>query len=146
MKDHQTIARIGLVLGALIAIFTAIAHMSCIYFGPACFEAQMAPSEIVQSAIDGTWVAPVGTLLVSSIFLLCAAYALSAAKLLKTLPFLRLGMYVISLGCIFRGVATLPLSFAFPEMVSAFSIISGLVWLLSGFLFLFGYRYSGRVT
>ena len=146
MKDHQAIARVGLVLGALIAIFTAIAHMSCIYFGPACFEAQMAPPEIVQSAIDGTWVAPVGTLLVSSIFLLCAAYALSAAKLLKTLPFLRLGMYVISLGCIFRGVATLPLSFAFPEMVSAFSIISGLVWLLSGFLFLFGYRYSGRVT
>lgn len=146
MKGNQVIAKLGLILVALIAIFTAIAHMSCIYLGPACFEAQMAPPEIVQSAIDGTWIAPVGTLLVSSIFLLCAAYGLSAARLLKTLPFLKLGMYVISLGCIFRGVATLPLSFVFPEMVSAFSIIAGLVWLITGLLFFFGYRYSGSAT
>jgi hypothetical protein len=146
MKDNQAIAKIGLILGALIAIFTAIAHMSCIYLGPACFEAQMAPPELVQSAVDGTWLAPVGTLLVSSIFLLCAAYALSAARLLKTLPFLKLGMYVISLGCILRGVATLPVSLVLPEMVSTFSIIAGLVWLLTGLLFFFGYRYSSNVT
>ena len=142
MKHHQSIAKLGLVSGALIAIFTAMAHMSCLYFGPACFEAQMAPPEIVQSAVDGTWVAPVGTLLISSVFLLCAAYALSAAKFLRQLPLLKLGMYVISLVCILRGVATLPLSFIFPEMVSAFSIVAGLVWLLSGLLFYFGFRYS----
>lgn len=146
MKSSQAIAKIGLILGALIVIFTAIAHMSCIYLGPTCFEAQMAPPEIVQSAIDGTWIAPVGTLLVSSIFLLCAAYALSAASLIRTLPFLKLSMYVISIGFIFRGLATLPLSIVFPEVVSTFSIIAGLVWLLTGLLFFFGYRYSGRTT
>lgn len=146
MKSSQATAKFGLMLGALIVIFTAIAHMSCIYLGPACFEAQMAPPEIVQSAIDGTWFAPVGTLLVSSVFLLCAAYALSAASLIRTLPFLKLGMYVISIGFIFRGLATLPLSIVFPEVVSTFSIIAGLVWLLTGLLFFFGYRYTGRAT
>ncbi|MBB6521775.1 hypothetical protein [Pseudoteredinibacter isoporae] len=142
MKNKLNIGVTSLILGALISIFTAMAHISCIYFGPACYKAQMAPPEIVQSAIDGTWLAPIGTLLVSFIFLLCAGYALSAAKLLKKLPFLKLAIYVISFICIIRGVATLPLSIAFPDMVSAFSIAAGVIWLLTGLLFFFGYRHS----
>ena len=63
--------RVGIValsLAASIALFTVIAHMSCIFLGPACYQAQMAPPIIVQSAIDGTLIAPIGTTFISLLF------------------------------------------------------------------------------
>ena len=59
---------ISLVCAAVIAISTALAHLSCLYFGPECYAIQMAPPVIVESAKAGTLLAPLGNLLVSSIF------------------------------------------------------------------------------
>jgi len=131
---------IALVLAATIAILTALAHLSCIVLGPACYKAQMAPPEIVQSAVDGTLLAPVGTSVIAMIFVLCGLYALSAAGLIRRLPLLKLGVYSIAGLCVVRGIATLPLSFMFPEMVSTFSIVAGAVWFITGLLFFFGAR------
>lgn len=39
-----------LFLAAIIAFGTALAHFSCIFFGPECYSAQMAPKFIVESA------------------------------------------------------------------------------------------------
>lgn len=136
-------AKVGvsaLILGAGIAVVTAVAHTSCMFFGPSCYQAQMAPKEIVQSAIDGTWIAPIGTIFISALFMLCAAYALSAAGIIKRLPLQGLGIYCIAALCVTRGAATLPLSFMFPDMVSNFSLLSGAVWFMTGLLFFFGYR------
>ena len=101
----------------------------------------MAPPELVLSATNGTLLAPLATVVVAALFILCACYGLSAANILQRLPLLSLGIYSIAAVCLVRGVATLPLSFLFPDMVSVFSIFAGMLWLLVGLLFLFGYRY-----
>ena len=135
-----------LVLTAGIAILTAFSHMSCIVIGESCYRAQLAPEPIIQSAMNGTMLAPVGTIFISILFILCAAYALSAAKLIVQLPLLKAGIYTISTLCLFRGIATIPLSLIFPDMVSNFSIFAGVVWFIAGLLFLFGFRFTNAVV
>lgn len=56
-----------LVVAALVAFFTALAHLSCIYFGPQCFSVQMAPPIIVESARRGTLLAPIATVVVATV-------------------------------------------------------------------------------
>ena len=124
-----------------IAILTAIAHISCVFIGENCYRSQLAPEVIIQSAVNGTLLAPVGTIFISFLFLLCAIYALSAANLIIKLPLLKTAMYSISILCIFRGLATIPLSLTYQEMVSGFSIIEGATWFVSGVLFFLGFRF-----
>ena len=93
----------ALLLVAAIALVTAVAHLSCIALGESCYRGQLAPEVIVNSAIQGTWLAPVGTILVSALFVMCSVYAVSAAKIIRPVPFLRLGIFVIAGMCILRG-------------------------------------------
>ncbi|EWH08387.1 hypothetical protein DS2_17637 [Catenovulum agarivorans DS-2] len=85
-----------LITFALIAVFTAIAHMSCIYLGPSCYQAQMAPPDLIESAQNGTLLAPIATVIVSALFLICGLFALSAAQIITRLPFLTAASYSIS--------------------------------------------------
>jgi hypothetical protein len=130
-----------LVVAALISALTGFAHLSCIYFGPKCFETQMAPPSIVQSAIDGTWIAPVGTVVVAAIFLLWAAYALSKAGFIRSLPLLNIGILTISFLCIVRGLLTLQLKFRHPELVDNFNLAVGSIWFVTGVMFFLGYKW-----
>ena len=129
-----------LIAGSAVAIATALAHLSCLYFGPEFYAAQMAPPAIVESAQQGTWLAPVGNIFVSSLFLLMAAYALSGAGIFAKLPLLKPAMYTIAVLCIIRGVLPIQLWLRKPDRVTDEVLIVGLVWLLTGFLYLFGFR------
>ncbi|PKI12878.1 hypothetical protein [Colwellia sp. 12G3] len=137
-----------LVLATLIAMGTAAAHLSCIYLGPQCYAAQMAPAQIIESAINGTYLAPIGTLLVSGIFVVLGLYALSAAgftgKLINKLPLVNYAIYTIATLCIIRGMLPLQLWLRQPEKVSDVVFYVGIVWLFTGLLYLFGYRLCGK--
>ena len=135
----NTKGKIALFIGALIAFITAIAHLSCIFLGAECFEAQLAPPEMIESAKAGTWLAPVLTIVASSLFILCGLFALSAAGIIKKIPLTFFALPVIAILCTIRGLATIPLSFAFPEMVSTYSLLSGFIWFLVGVLYAFGF-------
>lgn len=128
-----------LILAALISVGTAIAHMSCIFFGPECFSAQLAPPQIIESARNGTWLAPIGTTFVSVIFLVVGLYALSGGGVIRKLPFLRLGIYTIGTLCIIRGVLPLQLWIRHPDKVNSVVFYTGVIWLVTGLLFLIGY-------
>ena len=101
--NRNKVGLIFLSIAAGIAIFTALAHMSCIFLGESCYRSQLAPEAIIQSAVNGSLLAPLGTIFVSSLFLLCAIYALSAANIIIKLPLLRTAIYSISTLCILRG-------------------------------------------
>lgn len=142
-------SRVGLLFlccAAGIAVFTALAHLSCIFIGESCYRAQLAPEAIIESAIHGTLLAPLGTIFISLLFILCAAYALAAANLIVKLPLLKIVIYTISTLCLLRGLATIPLSFIFPDMVSQFTIMAGALWFVSGLLFLVGFRLRKAVV
>jgi len=142
--NRNTIGIVALLTVAGIAIFTALAHMSCIVLGESCFRAQLAPEAIVQSAIEGTWVAPVGTTFVSILFVVAALYAISAARIIKPLPLLKLGIYAISGLCLLRGVATLPIANQHTDKITNFIIFAGVLWFLSGVLLISGYFLINR--
>lgn len=137
---------IALTAAALIATATALAHTSCIFLGPACYKAQMAPPVIVQSALEGSLVAPLATTFIASLFILCALYALSGASYIKPLPLLKLGLATISGLCLVRGFCTLPLSLLYPEMISSYGLLAGMVWFFCGILFGYGYLYVRSKT
>ena len=130
---------VALLLGGLIAVVTAVAHMSCIVFGPSCFKAQLAPPHIIRSAMEGTSTAAIETTIVSSLFLACALFAVSGAGLIRRLPFLKSALITISIICLVRGLATIPLSFYEPVLKSTYGIISGFIWFLAGCLYLYGF-------
>jgi len=129
-----------LVIAALIAASTAMAHLSCIYFGPQCYSAQMAPSVIVESAEANTLLAPLGNIFVSAFFLLFASYALSGAKLIRKLPLLGFTIYSIAVVCIIRGILPIQLWLRHPNKVTETVLFIGIVWLSVGLCYLVGYR------
>ncbi|RUO25522.1 hypothetical protein CWE09_01935 [Aliidiomarina minuta] len=129
-----------LLIVAIIAIATAIAHLSCIYFGPQCYAAQMAPYAIIESAKSGTLLAPLGTIVVSFLFAVLAAYALSAARLIRKLPLLSVGIYSIAGLCTIRGILPLQLWLRQPDRVSDTVLYVGFVWLAVGLFCFFGFR------
>ena len=139
-------SKAALILAAVISSVTALAHMSCIILGTSCYKAQLAPPEMIQSSIDGTLLAPLVTLFISALFLTCALFAVSGAGLIKKLPLQNIALIVIAVLCLLRGMATIPLSYIFPEMVSTFSILAGFVWFISGCLFFYGYYSVRRVS
>lgn len=73
-----------LILAAAISIVTAMTHLSCLILGPQCYAAQMAPKVIITSAQNGTMFAPIANIMISSLFIICGIYALSAAKVIRT--------------------------------------------------------------
>ena len=129
-----------LLIAATIAFATALAHLSCIFLGPECYSAQMAPPVVVESAKANTLLAPVGTVIVSAIFGVLGCYALSGAKLLPRLPLLNIGIYAIATVCIIRGLLPLQYWLRFPDRVDTDVLIVGLVWLFVGLCYVLGFR------
>jgi hypothetical protein len=133
-----------LVLAALIAIGNAVAHMSCIYIGPDCYAAQLAPPQLIESAKSGTYLAPVSAIVISVIFVIWGLFALSAAGIIRKLPLLKFAIYAISTLCIIRGILPLQQWLRHPEKVSDAAFYYGIAWLITGLLFLLGYRMIGN--
>jgi len=137
-----------LVLAALIAMATGAAHLSCIYFGPQCYADQMAPAIIVESAVNGTYLAPIGTMFASGIFIVLGLYALAGAgftgKILDKLPLVNYAIYTIATLCIVRGILPLQFWLRHPNKVSDIVLYVGIVWLIAGLLYLFGYRMCSK--
>lgn len=129
-----------LVLAAFIAMGTAVAHLSCIFLGYECYAAQMAPPQIIESAKNGTYLAPIGTVFASALFVVLGLYALSGAGIIRKLPLLKYAVYAVATLCIIRGFLPLQLWLRHPDKVNDIVFYTGIVWLVTGLLFLFGYR------
>lgn len=131
--------KLALAFAGAISASTAIAHLSCIILGPSCYQAQLAPEKLVQLSCEGSLLAPIATILVSSLFFICAFFAFSAAGFFSKFPFIKPALVAIACICMLRGVATIPLSLVYPEMVSTTSILAGMIWFVTGTLYFYGY-------
>ena len=100
----------------------------------------MAPTSNIESAKAGTLLAPLGTVLVSAIFIVFGCYALSGTGLIRRLPLLSFGIYAIATACIIRGMLPIQLWVRHPNKVTDSVLIVGVVWLLVGLCYLFGYK------
>lgn len=140
----KTYGYLALLIVTGIAFSTAIAHLSCIYFGPSCYTAQMAPKAIIASAKSGTLLAPIGTIAVSALFVVIGLYSLSAAKLINNLPLEKVAIYVISTMCIIRGILGIQLAIRHPERMDFIATTASIIWLVAGCLLLSGFKILSR--
>ena len=140
MINRVVLAKFAIIFVALVALSVVIAQMACIWVGPECFRAQRAPLSIIESSKNGTWFAPLGTTLVSSLFLTCALYALSGGRMIRKLPFLNVVIYTIASICIARALLVIPLLYLYPHLRSLFEIAAAIIWFTCGVLLIWAYK------
>lgn len=127
-------------LAAAIAALGAAIHVAAIFAGPSWYAFFGAWPAVVESARNGTWLAPAGALAIGGLMALCAAYALSAAGAIRRLPLLRLMLCGIAGVCLLRALIVWPLMATHPELRTTFEIVAAMVWGLAGLGFAAGFR------
>nr|WP_315469337.1 hypothetical protein [uncultured Undibacterium sp.] len=140
MKKTQTI---WIYLAGIIAMIGVAIHIAAIFGGASWYAYFGAPSSVVQSARDGTWLAPVSALVIAGLMAICAAYAFSALDVIRRLPLLRTGLAGMAIVCLLRALVLWPLMINHPNLRNTFEIVAAIVWGIAGVGFVFGFRLAG---
>jgi len=138
-------ATLGLQVAAFIAAAGALIHVAAIAGGPAWFEFFGAPPAVLASARAGTWLAPVGSLLIAGLMALCAAYALSALGRIRPRPLMRLVLFGIASVCLLRTLALPVAAMRWPQLINTFELVSAAVWGTAGLGFALGWLELGQL-
>jgi hypothetical protein len=120
-----------LITGSIASALAAIAHLGCVFFGGDWYRFFGAGEQMASMAEAGHWYPTVMTLIWS-------LYALSGAKVIGRLPLLRLGLLVISLIYLVRGMTFVFLMPMFPENSLTFWFVSSGICLTIGLLYAVG--------
>lgn len=131
---------IWIYLAGIIALIGVAIHVAAILAGASWYAYFGAPASVVQSARDGTWLAPVSALVIAGLMAICAAYAFSALGVIRRLPLLRTGLAGIAIICLLRALVLWPLMINHPALRNTFEIVAAIVWGLAGVGFVFGLR------
>ena len=138
-----------LISAGIIASVSAIWHLLCILGGPSWFEFARAPQQIIDSAKQGTMLAPIGTVIVASLMFACTVFAFSAVGLLRKVPLLKPALITIALLCTLRGLIAIP-TFITSTGIDTWQIVASIVWFYVGICFIGGsielYRVDKSVT
>jgi hypothetical protein len=126
----------ALIAAAVFTLLAAILHLMCIAFGGKWYLAMGAGREMARLADSGHWYPTVATLVISLVLVIWSLYALSGARLLRPLPFLKPVLVLISAVFLLRAFGYMFLKPYFPGNSETF-------WLLSsGICFVIGVFYA----
>ena len=117
-------AALALVVGATFSAAAALAHLACIFVGPRAYRFMGAGERMARAVEAGKLRPTLVTLAISGVLLLFAAYALSGAGVVGTLPFTKLVLALVSAIYLARAVAFPLLKPMFPENSNTFWWIS----------------------
>lgn len=126
-----------LISAGVIAAVSAVWHLLCILGGPSWFMFARAPQQIIESAQQGTLLAPIGTVIVASLMFACTIFAFSAVGLIRKVPLLKPALITISLLCILRGLIAIPFLMT-PTGLDVWEVIASSVWFYVGICFIVG--------
>jgi len=127
-----------LIMGSILSAIAALAHLGCIIFGGDWYRILGAGEQMAKMADDGHGYPTVVTSIIVLVLSLWSLYGLSGAKVIFRLPFLKLGLTVISLIYLVRGVAFVALVPMFPGNSLTFWLVSSGICLFIGILYLVG--------
>lgn len=127
-----------LIFGSILSAFAAFAHLGCIIFGGDWYRFFGAGEQMARMAEDGHWYPTVVTSIIALILSVWSLYGLSGAKVIFRLPLLKLGLTVISLIYLVRGVAFVAIMPLFPENSLTFWLVSSGICLTIGILYSVG--------
>ena len=126
-----------LISGGIIASAAALWHLLCIWGGPSWFAFARAPKQLIDSAQQGTLLAPVSTVIVAGSMLACTVFAFSAVGLIRKVPLVKPALITIALLCTVRGLVGIP-TFVTAAGVDIWQIVASTVWLDVGICFIVG--------
>ncbi|WP_143764279.1 hypothetical protein [Cognaticolwellia mytili] len=126
-----------LISAGVIASASATWHLLCIFGGPSWFAFARAPQQIIESAQQGTMLAPIGTVVVAGLMLACTMFAFSAVGLIRKVPLLKSALITIATLCILRGLIAIP-TFLTPTGLDIWQIVASTVWFYVGICFVTG--------
>ena len=126
-----------LISAGIIASASAIWHLLCILGGPTWFMFARAPQQVIDSAQQGTLLAPVSTVVVASLMFACAVFAFSAAGLIRKVPLLKSALITIAVLCTLRGLIAIP-TFVNSTGLDIWQIVASIIWLYVGICFIAG--------
>jgi hypothetical protein len=126
-----------LLSAGVIAFLAAVWHLLCIWGGPSWFAFARAPQQIVESARDGTLLAPIGTIIVAGLMFLCSAFAFSAVGLMRHIPLIKPALITIAFLSTLRGIIAIP-TFYNHVGIDTWQIIASTVWFYVGICFFIG--------
>jgi hypothetical protein len=138
---------VWLILAGTGAFLGGLLHVLALIGGPEWIAFLRAPEWAVESARQGTWIAPVGAMAITGLMWLCSTYAFSGAGRLRKLPLLRTALFSISFVCMVRGVILIPLVLMYPALlarIGTFDIAASLIWLAIGVFFGLGLHGVGK--
>ena len=134
----MNITTISLFGAALICAIAALLHFACIPWGAEGYRFLGAGTTVVNAVASGDWRPHLSALVVGTLLLVAAAYALSGAGVLSPFPFLRPVLYIVSAVLIGRAIAYPILRPMFPGNSELFWLVSTSVVGFMGVLFLIG--------
>lgn len=126
-----------LISAGVIAAASAVWHLLCILGGRSWFVFARAPQQIIESAQQGTLLAPIGTVIVASLMFACTIVAFSAVGLIRKVPLLKPALITISLLCTLRGLIAIPFLMT-PTGLDVWEVIASSVWFYVGICFIVG--------
>jgi hypothetical protein len=127
-----------LIIGSIGSAIAALAHLGCIIFGGDWYRFFGAGEQMAKMADAGHWYPTVVTSIIVLVLSLWCLYGLSGAKIIFRLPLLKLGLIVISLIYLVRGVAFFAIVPMFPENSFTFWLVSSGICLTMGILYSVG--------
>lgn len=126
-----------LISAGVIAAASAVWHLLCILGGPSWFVFARAPQKIIESAQQGTLLAPIGTVIVAGLMFACTIFAFSAVGLIRKVPLLKPALITISLLCTLRGLIAIPFLVTTTGL-DVWEVIASSVWFYVGICFIVG--------
>lgn len=127
-------------LAIAIALAGVAIHIGAIFGGPSWFRFFGAPPQVIASAEQGTWLAPVGSLVIAGLMGLCGWYGASALGWVRRPWLQRPGLACMASVCIARALILPILAFKVPQLINTFEIVAALIWLLAGIGLAAGFR------
>lgn len=124
-----------LTLAGIIWMFSAIWH-AIAFVEPNWLVQARAPLVVIESAKNGTWLAPIASVGLAILMFICGAYSFSAAQIIRPLPFYKFTYFFIAIICITRNVLVVPILIRHLDRVQAFDVLAVLIWAFVGICFL----------
>ena len=137
MNSSETINKF-LIVGAICSAVAALAHLGCVIFGGDWYRFFGAGEHMAVLAEQGHWYPTVVTTSIVVVLFIWALYALSGAKVIAKLPFLKLGLCTISSLYILRGVAFVGIMPMFPDNSFSFWLVSSGICVFVGSMYAIG--------
>jgi len=126
-----------LISAAIIASAASIWHLLCIFGGPSWFAFARAPQQIIESAQQGTLLAPIGTIVVAGLMFACSIFAFSAVGIIGKVALIKPALSSIGILCTLRGVMFIP-TLINSVNLDVWQLVASSVWLYVGICFILG--------